>query len=591
MSKRRHQDRRTPSEPAVVPPPAAAGATAGAAPAVRSPRLRTALVAAGILAIVVAAFLVYTPARRGEFVWDDLYYVVDNSMLKDPGGLVPIWVHPADYKMQFYPLTYTTLWLNYRIGGLDPFNYHLTNVGLHAGAALLIWLLLARLMPGVGAFAAALFFTVHPMHVESVAWVCERKNVLSGLFGVLTVLCWDSYLRQHRARWYGLALGCFLLGMLSKTILTMVIPLLAVWIWWRGDARNWRDYVRLAGFVLVAVAILPATYHAEQRHLQGTTYGLTLAHSLVIAGRALWFYVGHLLWPTGLMSIYPKWELEIRQAASYLPLAAFALACGLTWLARRRLGNGVVVGLCAYVFILAPALSFLDFGFLGLSYVADHFAYHPSVGILGLAGAGLAALAGRWCGRHAVTVAATVAVLVAVPLGWQTWRLSRIYATQESFWSHNYRLNPTATSAGALGDIYLRRAQYDLAIPLVEESLRLADNSRGHYRLGEIYYQLRRYDEALDAYRRAIKVNRARSKVPGLEVGALNNMAIIHWRERHLQEAITCWQRVLALQPGHAVAKEYLPRARERLKAQNPATVPRHAAPANRERPVAPAPE
>jgi protein O-mannosyl-transferase len=132
------------------------------------------------LLLVVAVLIAYLPALQGGYIWDDNRYVTENPILPQPDGLAAIWTDPGA-TIQYYPMVFTTFWLEYRLWGLNPLGYHATNILLHALSALLLWAILRRLaVPG--AWLAAALFALHPVHVESVAWVTERKNVLSGLF-------------------------------------------------------------------------------------------------------------------------------------------------------------------------------------------------------------------------------------------------------------------------------------------------------------------------------------------------------------------------------------------------------------------------
>ena len=183
-------------------------------------------VAAGLL--VGLAVVAHLPGSGGTFIWDDDAHVTESRAVVDPGGLPTIWFEPGSVP-QNYPLTHSSFWLEYRLWGDNPTGYHAVNILLHVASVVVLWRLLAGL--GVsGAWLAAALFAVHPVHVESVAWISERKNVLSGLFALLSTVAWLSWWRAEPGtagrRWW-LAVGFFAAALFSKTV-TVTLP--AAWL-------------------------------------------------------------------------------------------------------------------------------------------------------------------------------------------------------------------------------------------------------------------------------------------------------------------------------------------------------------------------
>ncbi len=238
------------------------------------------------LGLFLLTLLAYLPALGNGFVWDDDDYVTANPTLRSLAGLARIWLEPGAVP-QYYPLTFTTLWLNYQIGGVAPFGYHLVNILLHATSAVLLWRVL-RALSVPGALVAAALFAVHPVNVESVAWATERKNTLSGVLYLGSML---AYLRfagigssprdatrgdtTWRARFategstatWALALVLFLLGLLSKTVVCTLPAALVLLLWWQRGRLVARDLAWLAPFFVLGAALALVTVRMESGHV------------------------------------------------------------------------------------------------------------------------------------------------------------------------------------------------------------------------------------------------------------------------------------------------------------------------------------
>jgi hypothetical protein len=525
------------------------------------PRAHRALVALGAAVVVAATVVAYVPCLRGPFIWDDNAYVVENDMVRSEAGLARLWLEPRAYRMQYFPLTYTTLWADYQAFGEDTFGYHLENVLLHAANALLLWALLVRLsVPG--GFVASLLFALHPCHVESVAWICERKNTLSLLFMLLAALLWLSWSARGSWRAYGLVVLALVAGLLSKSIAALVPVLVLLLEAWRGPRGVTRRHV-LAAIPLLALGalMLAVTAWVESQHMRGPGRDLSAADSAVLVGRALWFYAGKLAWPEGLTSIYPKWTVDPSQAAQWAPplLWAGLLACA--WAARSRVGRGPILALAVFTIAHLPTAGIKDFGYFGHSWVADHFQYVPSLALLALAAAAGARALERLAHPAPRMVGAAAAIVATAALGWLTWTQAGTYASLETFWRTSHERNPTHTAAGALGDVYLRQGDLDRALPLLEESLRIVENERGWFRLGELHAQRGEVDEAIAAFEKALEVSARRNRDPLLESRAWFNLGALRWRQADRAAAADAWSRALELDPGNATTADWLARA------------------------------
>lgn len=417
-------------------------------------------VAAALL--VCAVLLAHLPALHGGFIWDDREYVVLNPHLRSTAGLGAIWSEPRS-QVQFYPMVQSVLWLEYRLWGDRPLGYHLVNLLLHAANAVLLWLFLARLgLPG--AWFAAAVFGLHPLQAETVAWVAELKNTLSGLLALAAALAYLSFQedpagppapakprgrRARRASRYALALGLFVLALLSKTAVATLPAVLLVVRWWRtGDLRA-RDWLQASPFLLAGAAGGAATWWLETFHVgaQGSDFSLSLAERLLSAGRALWFYPAKLLWPAELMFIYPRWTIDpssLRQWLFPLGAAAAPLAFGLL---RRRLGRGPLAAILVYLLAIAPASGLLNFYFMKYSFVGDHFQYLACVGVLVLVAAPAARGLERAGAVHGPLAGRLLPAAVLVLLAAMTWRQTQVFRDEETLWRTAADRNPAARIA------------------------------------------------------------------------------------------------------------------------------------------------
>ena len=322
---------------------------------------------------------------------------------------------------------YTSYWIEYRLWGLNPCGYHVTNLLLDGLAAVLMWRLLVRLrVPGAW-FAAALF-AVHPVEAESVAWITERKNVLSLSLALASLLCYTRYVPPDAAeheqeqrgnrRWYVAALVLFALALFAKTVVVTLPAVILVIRWWQNGRITRRDWIDVARMFVLSAVLGFVTVYMEVYHLgtQGQDFALSPAERLLFSGRALWFYAGKLVWPQPLVLFYPRWTIDENAVWQYLyPISALGLLVAL-WLQRMRLGRGPLAVALIYAGVLGPMLGFFfNFYFTIYSYVADHFQYHASVALFALVGTGSARLMGpRGMGTKAIACLLVIGGLAAL---------------------------------------------------------------------------------------------------------------------------------------------------------------------------------
>ncbi|PHQ31997.1 tetratricopeptide repeat protein [Rhodopirellula bahusiensis] len=484
--------------------------------------LTTWILSAALFALTANAYL---PAIQGGFIWDDDDYVTENPTLHSIEGLVAIWTDPSATP-QYYPIVHSSFWIENHLWGMNPMGYHLVNVLIHCISALLLWRLLSRFsVPG--AYVAALLFAVHPMHVESVAWVTERKNVLSGMFTLLTILCWLRYWdfsqpepsdesTPRNRRWYALALICFIAALLSKTVASTLPAALIVMIWWKRGTVRVKDFTALLPFFVIGIGMGLLTVWLEKFQVgaSGIDWELSPWQRVLIAGRALWFYAGKLVWPTELIFTYPRWEIDVTSWwQNAFPVAAVAVMVAL-FLMRHRLGRGPIAAVCLYAGTLFPALGFFDVYPMRFSFVADHFAYMASVPLIALVVGAVA----TWLqskdeddeeyglGRHLPKLMAAGAALLLATVSFSQ---ATIYSGLEVLWRDTLEKNPNSFMAhNNLGALLNRRGDYLEAETHLRQSLEIKpDFADSVINLAQARQNLGDLEEALSLYTRATELN------------------------------------------------------------------------------------
>ena len=333
-----------------------------------------------LLCLLVA--LSFLPALQAGFVWDDSI-LTEAKPLHSLSGLWQIWFEPRSLRNvegHYWPVLYTSFWLEYQLWELNPIGYHIVNLLLHLITTLLLWRLLLRI--GVpGAWAVAMIFAVHPVHVESVVWVIGRKDVLAALFAIASALAYLRSVGNHHFRQYSWALLLFVLGMLSKTV-TVTLPLaFLIWHWWQWGRLRRDDMIMVLPFLLVAVGIAFADW-SYYRGNEIIAFDYSWMERALIAARALWFYVGKLLLPIELAVIYPIWEVNATDLFGWGCLLAAVLVAVLLWYFRHRIGRAPLAGALFFVVTLSPVLGFVDYGFMQFSLVADRYQYLAGIGVI-----------------------------------------------------------------------------------------------------------------------------------------------------------------------------------------------------------------
>jgi Tfp pilus assembly protein PilF len=507
-------------------------------------------------AIIFAGWFVFAPAFHGGWLWDDGEEIIRNAVLRDPAGLEKIWISPAG--ADYLPLKTTVEWLEWRCWGDKTAGYHGVSVALHVLSALLFWRLLRKL--GVRlAWLGGVLFAVHPLAVESVAWIAELKNTLSLPFLLLAAL---AYLdlddrRLGRAGW--LSLFLFLLAMLSKSSVVMFPVVILLYCWWKRGRIGRADIAASAPFFAVSLALGLVTVWFQHHRAMISGAALTSApfSSFAGAGQSIVFYLWKCVWPAGLLPIYPRLTPGPLAAGWILPwLAIVALA---VWLAGRRSGwsRGALFGLGFFAVNLLPVLGLVPMSYLDVSQVADHFAYVPMLGVIGLAaaGAGLAEdAATRASPRGRMAMAGCLALVVCIlAIGGR--RYAANFRGGEELWAYALPRNPDSWAVRYnLANALVQRGELAGAVEQYREALRLKpDSGESSYNLATALVQLGRQADAVGYYERAL-----RWLPPAQLAGANDRLGDVLAQLGRGPEAIRRYEEALRLDPNLEAAESNL---------------------------------
>jgi tetratricopeptide (TPR) repeat protein len=497
-----------------------------------------------VLALFLLVGITYLPALHNGFIWDDDAHLTANPAITSPNGLRRIWtsfVLPV-----YYPVTFSGFWMMYQMWGQNALPYHATTLGLHAANSVLLFFVLRRLKIRAAWMIAAVW-AVHPVNVESVAWVTESKNTLSGLFFFLTLLCYFSFecrtafpggtgsvargsvlLQTHSPHgkvdaapedsvnvtragrrdytaWYAMSLVCFTFALLSKTSTAVLPALILLCAWWQRGHVTRADLLRSAPFFLLSLAASLVAIWAQMREAMSEgaarDWSLTWPERLVVSGKDVWFYASKILWPQKLIFIYPRWSHDDLALTEWLPLLGAVIVGTLLWQWRHtNRGRASLFGIGCFVVALSPVLGLFDQYLYAYSFVADHFQYLASAGLIALVVIGAAVVLR---GRFAQRFAAVAALAVLTPL---SWRHSKVFSDPETLWRDTLAKNPNAAIAyNNLGALLNSQKHFEEAIQYFRKALQLRPNTaEPHSNLGIALTKLGRYDEALYHFREAL---------------------------------------------------------------------------------------
>jgi tetratricopeptide (TPR) repeat protein len=532
-----------------------AAAVRGSAPAA-STRLALLLVLLTLLPAVT-----FWSVRSDAFItYDDPEYVPNNPVVGQgltwPGVR---WAFTTGTGANWFPLTWLSHMADVSLFGIDPSGHHTTNLLLHVANTLLLFLLLRRLTgeDWKSAWVAALF-AVHPAHVESVAWVAERKDLLSGLFWLATTMAYVSWVRRRGAGRYALMLAFFAAGLMSKPMLVslpLTLLLLDTWPLERlGGGNSLRSFLRLSsegrpGLVLekvplflMAAASSVVTFLVQRaggavRSLEAFPFPIRLANALVAYVR----YLGKLVWPARLAVFYPHPGASLSAA-----LAAAAALCLLALSAAafilRRKASYLFTGWFWFLVTMLPVIGLVQVGYQAL---ADRYTYIPFVGLFVAIAWGVPALLLRW--RPAPVAMRAAAVLSVFALAVTAAAQLRYWRNSETLYLRTLEVTKNnSTIENNLGDFYNETGRPEKAMPYLSDALRIKPGGPEiENNVGRSLYMMGRYPEAEQHFRRSLSRN------PQDPI-TLNNLARVRFIQGDVQQAVGLYRAAAAAKPDAA---------------------------------------
>jgi protein O-mannosyl-transferase len=500
------------------------------------------------LILVVCVILTYTPVWHAGFIWDDDAHLTANPCIVGPLGLKEIWTTSA---ANICPLTLTTFWVEHALWGLAPLPYHLANVLMHGACAVLLWRVL-RSLRVQGAWLGAALWALHPVAVESVAWITEMKNTESGLFFLLSILFFVRWLRakdlDRRAGegWnYALTLLFAALAMASKSSTVILPVVLCLCAWWIEGGWHWRNLARVVPIFLMSIAASALSIWTQGLALATITdsqFVRTWPERLVTAGDAVWFYLGKLLWPHPLITIYPRWQSDAT------PLLAVIFILAIFWLERELWSRACFFAFAYFLTALLPVLGLIDNPIFRFSLVFDHLQYLGSIGPLALAGAGLARFSDFTIPKKPWLQSTLCAGLLLV-LGVASWQRTWAYESQETLWTDTLAKNPNSFMGHCkLGVALFEKGQVDDAVAEYQKALEINPNYvAAHYNLGNALFRKGQLDEAITQYQKAVEIspNDAETHI---------NLGNALFQKEQLDEAVGQFQKAVEINPNDAEA-------------------------------------
>lgn len=521
---------------------------------------------AGILLIVALSLLVYSSSLHGGFVLDDDLLVTENPLVQAPDGLYRIWLtrEPVDY----WPLTNSVFWFEWHLWGANPTGYHAVNLFLHIIDCLLLWALLNRLkIPG--GFLAAILFAVHPVNVESVAWIAQLKNVLSMLFFLLSICCYLQFdvlaspqkvaarklppQTSRKLLWYTLSLLAFVLAMLSKGSVAILPLVLLLIIWWQRERITRRDCLRVAPFFLVAAGFTVINLWFQSHSTDEVIRNATLVQRLLGAGAVVWFYLWKAILPLHLSFVYSQWDINPGNLLWWLPLAAaVAVTTLLVWQRNSRSSKWIRPVLFAWTFFclaLLPVMGFTDVTYMRNSLVADHYQYIAIIGVVALAAAAVYRGSQRrtpaWQCALNIGAGCVVAALLIL-----TRQQAALYANAMTLYTNTAEHNPTSDLIQLnLGVEHYKAGQINDAVQHFQAALQInPSNDSAHMDLGTALISLGRLDDAIQQFQEVLRLK------PSSAATAHCSMGIALIKAGRPRKAIEHLQTSLEINPKHLEA-------------------------------------
>jgi len=340
------------------------------------------------LVLIAAGLWIYSPSFRGDWIWDDTILVADNETLRTWSGLGKIWFSAPS--TDYWPITWTLLWIEWHLWGAHTLGFHLCSLALHLTSAFLIWRLFDKLGLRWG-WLGALIFVVHPLVVESVAWISEIKNTLSLPFFLLSLISYIDADQGQTKRGYAWALIFYLVAMLCKSSAVMLPFVLLLYTWWRHGRITWLDGRRMLPYFAIALALGCITLYFQAVHYgeSGVVTNRTFMERIIGASADIFFYLGKFAVPIDLLPQYPRWNLHPPSLHRIVTFPMLILMLGALWTCRKNRGRHLILGFGFFLINLLPVIGLVHMTWMNITWIADHLVYLPMIGLIGLTVAGL----------------------------------------------------------------------------------------------------------------------------------------------------------------------------------------------------------
>jgi tetratricopeptide (TPR) repeat protein len=502
------------------------------------------------IAMVLVILAVYTPAMRAGFVWDDEVFVTENPLIEDPHGLYRLWF--TTESTDYFPLTSSILWFEWRLFGKNATGYHIINILLHAANAVLVWQCLKSLKIPAG-WLAGLLFAVHPVNVVTVAWITEHKNTISMLFYLLSLILYMKFRDTGEQGCYWTAVILFLAALLSKTSVVMM-PFVILGIgWWQEKAIRRKDLLKALPFFGLSLLLGLVTIWFQYTNAIGeeiVRYDGFISR-LAVAGRAIGFYFSKALFPFGLSFIYRRWELPENSMSSLFPTIVVILLLTFFWTNRKKWGRSLLFASGYFIVNLIPVLGFLDMYFMQFSLVADHWQYISIIGIMGLLAAGGDSLLKKCQVRYPFRLLTGIAVATA--FAGLSWQRAHIFKNEEVLWRDTISKDNAAWMPhNNLGILLMNKGNYEAAVHHFSEAVRIkADYWSAWYNMGNAFLKWKKPDKAIASYSESLRLNPK-------NIAALNNLGYVLFQNGNVEEAIRYYSEALRIAPSYESAHRNL---------------------------------
>ncbi|MBF0280100.1 MAG: tetratricopeptide repeat protein [SAR324 cluster bacterium] len=498
------------------------------------------------------AWVIYYPATQAGILWDDKLNFIEDPLMKAEDGLRKIWLNPKENNnvWPYLPISRTSFWLEHRLWGFHLGLSHLTNVIFHLMGAIVLWLVMRQLQVR-GAWWIGLLFLCHPIYVQSVAWITERKNVLAGVFYLLTIWSYLQFDRKRQWSWYFLTLGLFICALFSKASTTMLPVIFIFCRLWLGRSWNQSHYWSLVPFFILSLGNAYSRIWFELNSFGASAgeFSRSFIERLLSAGIIPFFYLKKIIIPYPLSFIYPKWEIDSGDVSHYLPLLSLVLIAGLLLWKYRSWGSPLFCGWGAFLASLFPVLGFFNNAWTRNSFVADHWVHLPSISILILSAQGIFKIMDNSRLKRMENTTMRVVCLGGIPmlLGGLTWHRTQTFQDLETLFQDTVQKNPKAAAAYLdLGVIYagqgkhqlanryydqalkltpnrseiyndkslsfLALKQYQKALEFSDQAIALKEDSEYYSNRGGIFLYLKEYEKALENFNRAIELDKSNPK-------------------------------------------------------------------------------